>query len=184
MKTLKKQKGFALFEVLFFLLLAAVLVGGAYYVGKHQNKTSSNETSASTNNPAAKSSALSNKFTFKELGVQITLPKELLGLSYTHGSGDFYVLTTPEFNRTKMSCPVEGFSTIFKKTGQFDSTAPREGSSGLLKQFDQFHIAYGDPIFGAGLDPTCESTYQNITDTQDRLTASLREAFKTATEIQ
>lgn len=52
MKILNKQKGFAIFGVLFILLLAVALVGGAYYIAKHYNKTSSSTTTKPTDSYA------------------------------------------------------------------------------------------------------------------------------------
>ncbi|HET8991850.1 MAG TPA: hypothetical protein VFN31_02345 [Candidatus Saccharimonadales bacterium] len=50
----KNQKGFAVFEILFFVLLAIILVGAAYYVGKHSHSSSS-----ASNKPTSKTASSS-----------------------------------------------------------------------------------------------------------------------------
>lgn len=181
---LRRTAGFGLIEVLLIIIVAGIVGFGGYYVWYTQHNKDTSTSAENSNSTNSSSSTSAKQFVFKELGVQITLPDSLKDLSYIHGSGDISVMTTPEFNRTKGSCSIDGFSTVFKETGQFNSSTPREGSSGLLKQFDKFYIAYGDPVFGAGLDPVCEPVYQNITNMQDKLTASLKEAFKTAALTQ
>lgn len=47
MKKIKNQKGFAIFEVLFFVLVVVILVGAAYYVGTRHTKKTSNSVAAS-----------------------------------------------------------------------------------------------------------------------------------------
>jgi hypothetical protein len=62
-KPSKNQKGFAVFEVLFFLLLAIVLAGAAYYVGNHNNNTKSSSASVAPNSNANKESSDNNDVT-------------------------------------------------------------------------------------------------------------------------
>jgi hypothetical protein len=50
------QRGFAIFEVLFFVLLGLVLIGIAYYVGKHSNKTDNTQATKQTVTPQSKTS--------------------------------------------------------------------------------------------------------------------------------
>lgn len=51
----KKQHGFAVFEVLFFVLLAVVITGAAYYIGTRHNKSdkASSSTTSSSGKPAS-----------------------------------------------------------------------------------------------------------------------------------
>ncbi len=75
----KKQHGFAVFEVLFFVLLAVVITGAAYYIGTRHNKSSTEPTSSksTTSLPVStqkSSDALSN-YENKDLGFKFSYPK-------------------------------------------------------------------------------------------------------------
>ncbi|PJE65101.1 hypothetical protein COU91_03355 [Candidatus Saccharibacteria bacterium CG10_big_fil_rev_8_21_14_0_10_47_8] len=68
---IKQQRGFALFEVLFFVLLAAVIVGGAYYVGTRNNKSdNSTVTSSKSSTSQDSSSSTADWLTFSDDGTK------------------------------------------------------------------------------------------------------------------
>jgi hypothetical protein len=175
----RDQNGIATVEIVLFVIIF-VLIGFIALTDQ--------TVSTSSKAPVAKSTASASKFTFKEFGVAITLPKELEGMTYeTEELGNFMILnlTTPKFAQLGAICwahdPVQGtksFQTIQKKTTKYGS----DGFVGTnLKQFDGFYIAGNElPSF----DCEDSSKADEFKALGESLNSALNQAFKTATKIQ
>ncbi|HSX47586.1 MAG TPA: prepilin-type N-terminal cleavage/methylation domain-containing protein [Patescibacteria group bacterium] len=180
----KNQKGFALFEVLFFILLIAVLIGVAYYIGtKHDNKIStaaksSQDTKSTTSNTTTNQSL----FKFTNLGVQFKLPSSLSDLLYTpqtttDGSIGGYLSTTA-IEKLINNCQTDqtndtetlSIAGLDKINGQYDPGQIIEST--LLKQFSTFSIAISYPN---GINPCYPN--QNAMDQLKSQEHSTTEAF-------
>lgn len=188
----KNHKGFAVFEVLFFVLLALVLIGGAYYVGKHQSNKSgapSSKAKSNSNSPAntQPANSKSNKFVFKELGIAIELSQPIKNLSYTTTTINNTVvldLTTPEFVAALNACGNSGsspgdtsFEALDRKSGVYP-TNPHvlNGDGQLVKQFDGFYI---EAQFPNGLG--CRGS-QPESDNFSKASSDIQAATNTALE--
>lgn len=168
----RAQKGFTVIETLLVLILLAILGFTGYYV--YQTKSNTN----STYNSAAKSSqtpaSSTNKFVFKELGVQIPLPDTLKGLTYNvdSQSPSLYDVTSPMFKPTDAICTQ--FAQIYKVNGKYNAQANASfgKSETLLKQFNGFYVAENVPICALQSD----SGRSSVT--------ALEVAFKSASLVQ
>lgn len=188
----RSQDGFGIVEALCFIVMFS-MVGliGWYVINENQNSQEilDNIGGAEVQTSSSKTATAGKKFTFKELGVQITLPEELKGLTYIKSdSGNSYFLNMSSFTQLKDKCGEEGrpqgFTNIFKENGQYENL-PRGGDGGLLKQFDSFYIAYGDPLFSYQDIGECEQdNYDQLSDARSKLNDALKQAFKTATLVE
>ncbi len=130
---------------------------------------------------------VSKVIAFKDGGIKITLPELLQGMTYsknTSSADESYDVTTPQFKQLAAQCgdsAPTGFATIYAKAGQFPGQG-NEGTNGLLKQFDDRYIAYGDPLYGdAGCD---QKVYDQLATLQTSLIELLKSAFQDATEVK
>ncbi len=185
----KNQHGFSPIEILLLLVIVGLVVFIGFYVINSNHKTDqqlANSSKSSSTSSNQKTASNPTKFVFKELGVQITLPTELKGLTYsknTDAAGESYGLSTPKFKQLAATCGEDaptGFADLYAETGQFTSPGD-EGSNGLLKQFSSRYFAYGDSLYG---NPCDASIYSQLVDMQTSLVTSLTSAFATATEVQ
>lgn len=199
----QNQSGLATVEIILFVIVFA-LIGfiGWYVMGQNKSSkdTSDQAIKASESSPV-KAATASNKFVFKELGVQFDLPSDLKGLAYqtdtlTNEDGTKGVtlyLYTPDLLTTFEKCYGEkptadntpSFGAIGKLDGQYKEPGPNDGPvDPLLKQFDTFYISGGFPngITNCSAPGVDESLMHNKASA---LNTSFTDAFqKTATKVQ
>jgi hypothetical protein len=185
----RDEEGFSAVELLLALIFTAIVAFIGVYVAHNHDASKPAPTStigsAKDASIAPTPSDAAGRFVFKELGVQVTLPDDLKGLTYTkntYSTDEIYDVTTPEFKQLAAQCgdsAPTGFADVFKKSGQF-SAPGNEGSNGLLKQFDSYYIGYGDGLYG---NPCEQSIYDQLVGMQAKLNNSLKTAFATATKI-
>lgn len=170
------------------VLILAVISFGGYYVWHAQH---------SKTPPLA--TKKDNEFVFKELGVKITLPDALKGLSYKvesrknnqGGTSTVLYLGSPSMSDAVEQCYNQkvdsnspgNFGAIDKLDGQYspNTAGPTEGPP--LKQFDNFYIEGSQPN---GIT-TCTNPKVDAGLAQHeagKLFTELTEAFKTATLVQ
>lgn len=139
----RNQKGFGAVEGM-LLIIIVLLVGFicyyVYHTKNNSNTSYNNATSANSSTPSTNSSLLK----IPELGVQLTVPAELKGLSYTT-QGSYVDFHMSDLDTMANSCEDKGPMVInewSKQNGQF-----QEGpGTGLIKQFGDFYIvANGGP---------------------------------------
>jgi hypothetical protein len=195
----QNQSGLATVEIVLFVIIFALIGFIGWYVVK-QNKDSQDlsdqtaKTSYNTVSPTDKIGTaipLGTKFTFKELGVEITLPNSLKDIAYsknTYSNDPSYDVYTSEFKEEANKCSDDptanpaGFASISKHNGTYKAKTPNESTNGLLKQFDGFYFSYGDPLFGAVGCP--DKVYDKLVDMQGKLIPVLQEAFGGAELVQ
>ena len=187
------QKGFGAVEALLILILLSILGFTGYYVYHTSKDANSSYDNASTsNNATAQKSAVSDKFVFKEIWVQVTLPASLKDLAYTTSTSDgvtYLDLYTPGFEDALHKCDPSTtqsnnspFISIAKMTGQFNQDNNPE--VGNLKQFSDFWISGASPNGIVCADTTSQSDKDNFQSMfTDSITAT-RDAFKTATLVK
>lgn len=186
--TIQKQKGFAVIELVLFIVILVALGGIGWYVVSSNHKTQSQlDKLAQTSGSSA--STMKSKFVFKELGVQITLPNSLKGLTYdvdtTYG---YNYLTSDQFKTALKDCGSDttlnnssgSFASLLKKSGEYPAE-PTIDDGQLLKQFQSFYIGMGVPN-GLGCDDTTKA--EQLNKVAHDLQAAIAEAFKTATLVQ
>jgi len=190
------QRGFTIVETLLALLVAAVIGFGGYYVWHNQHSktttTSPAKTVATNSQPTTSAKVASTFLAFKELGVQITVPETLKGLSYSAREGTsitgepttFIYLTSDAFKSFVTSCggtdTAASFAGINKVTGTYPTNPTPQNSDGaLLKQFSGFYIEGS-----ADQQSTPCTTDQDISTLRSSLFSDLATAFKTAALTQ
>jgi cytoskeletal protein RodZ len=192
----RNQKGIATVEIVLFVVLFTLVGFIGWYVMKQNkdNEDLSNQTVKTSDSASSKvgtATSQGTKFTFKELGVQVTLPKELKDIAYsknTYSNDPSYNVYTPAFKELADKCGDDptanpaGFATISKTNGTFKANAAGESNNGLLKQFSGFYFSYGDPLYGAVGCP--DDVYKQLTDMQKTLLISLQGAFSGAELVQ
>lgn len=166
------------------IIILAILAGGLYLNNKQGSKLSKDTagTTVNSNGP---------KYTFKEFGVQVTLPDALKDMKYSvtsppEGGPSITILklSTKEFMTAANKClgtpenTEQSFASLVK--------TPRTGNNPpaieTLKQFDDFYIGnLGAPM----KDATCQSssTKQALEDISSKVNKALKEAFKTAVKV-
>jgi hypothetical protein len=191
------QNGLAAVETVLFVIIFALIAGIGWYVVT-QNKDSkdlSSETTKTSNSSVPPASTASNKFVFKEYGVQIAVPNSLKGLTYRAEQGTsitgkstvFIYLTSDSFksylNTCKSTDSAAAFGGINKVAGTYPSNPTSENSEGaLLKQFDGFYI---EGSADQQSNPCGDDSYsQGVDKERSTLFTALSEAFKTATLVQ
>jgi len=183
------QKGFGAVEALLILILLSILGFTGYYVYHTSKDANSSYDNASTSsNAAAQKSAVSNKFVFKEIGVQFNTADDLKGLAYKVDSGYSY-LTDDAFIGALKTCPDYktgdnggGFAAISKTNGQYPPNANPITVGALLKQFPDFWVSYAFPN-GLGCSDTSKS--QSIYDSASAEAHKFYDDFqKTASIVQ
>ncbi|MDO8591518.1 MAG: prepilin-type N-terminal cleavage/methylation domain-containing protein [bacterium] len=185
------QRGFTIVETLLALLIVAVIGFGGYYVWHTRQTTKSIDTSSNQTTQSTASATKSNQFVFKELGVQITLPDSLKGLSYSISTTDgttYLGLSTPAFVDALHKCDSSTanfnnsvFVSIAKIPGQYDENSmPGTGS---LKQFPDFFISGASPN-GIICDATSQQDQDQFSSVFQSSNAAVSDAFKTATLTQ
>lgn len=183
----KDQNGFGMIESLLAVIAVILLIGVGFYIAhsSKDNETVGDTTKISQEKKTA-AQPIVEEFTFKELGLKITLPDDLKGLTYsknTFAADEAYNVTTPQFTQLAAKCgesAPEGFTSIYVKSGQYPGPG-NEGANGLLKQLDDRYVAYGDSLYG---NPCEESLYAQLSDARDKLVASLKTAFESAKEVE
>lgn len=183
----RSQHGFGVVELLCFIVMFSMVGLIGWYVineNMRSQETLDNiggaEVQTSSAKPAAKAG---DKFVFKELGVQITLPDELKDMTYTtevleHAEGKPTILNlaTPRFSELAAICwkddPVGSpysFQIIQKKNNNDTFSGTK------LKQFEGFYIGGNElPDFSCEQEPEFEKLGQS-------LNKALNTAFETAT---
>jgi cytoskeletal protein RodZ len=191
------QKGIATIELVLFAIIIALIGFIGWYVmkqGKDNQKLTDQTVKSSnsaTSSKVGSATSEGTKFTFKELGVQVTLPKSLKDIAYTkntYSSDPSYDVYTAAFKDEASKCGDDatanpaGFANISKHTGVYKAASPSESTHGLLKQFDGVYFSYGDPLYGAVGCP--QEVYNKLVDMQKPLLISLQEAFGSAELVQ
>lgn len=166
------QNGFSVVEgLLLFVIVTIIGVIGYFVYNAKQNAdtTLGNAAKSSQGQPLSArtkaKNAQSNKvsaFKFNELGVQFTLPDSLKGLSYNieklpNEQGvkeDVLYLDDSALATVMNKCVASvggtntsqtvNFAAISRTEGKYDAKV-EQGESGLLMQFDGFHIIVGYP---------------------------------------
>lgn len=186
----RAQSGFGAIEALLILILLTVVGFTGYYVyhsQKNSNSSYNNAAQSSSSTPATASS--SNKFVFKELGIQMTLNDRLKGLRYRTDSGNLYI-TDSTYDAAINKCSDSqqsneiggGYTAIGKTDGQYPADANPIQDGILLKQFTNFYVTYGVPN-GNGCSDLSQS--QNLHDVADQERGYFVDQFKaTATEVK
>lgn len=186
------QNGFGAIETLLVLILLSILGFTGYYVYHSRNNANSTYNNASKSASSTPATASTNKFVFKELGVQVDLPSDLKDLTYivNNQNGVQYLeLTTPKFVEALSKCNPGGgdnsgavFVSIDKKSGNFPSNPSVFNNDGsLLKQFDNFYI---EAQYPNGLGCSDLSHSEDFTSVYTGQKEAVGEAFKDATLVQ
>jgi hypothetical protein len=191
----RPQAGFGIVEALCFIVMFS-MVGliGWYVINENQNsqETLDNIGGAEVQTSPSKPTAAGDKFVFKEFRVQITLPEDLKGLSYTSSTTSSegqqvttLGLTTPSYESAFKKCdPDSGvdkpvFTSLYKASGQYIAENQGENQV-LLKQFNDFYFGATTP---SGI--VCNSTTrQQFEEINTKVRSALTEAFKTATLVE
>jgi hypothetical protein len=162
-KISSNQNGFAVLELVLVIIIVLGLGGIGWYVVSANHKTTTQLDAAakeSASTPAVKKSSgapasttSSNKFVFKEMGVEFDLPSDLKGMSYTvshYSDGDAYGLTIASFTSANEQCygqKIDGsgptFASISKGSGTFSQD--QYPVAQLLKQFDSSFVIVSYP---------------------------------------
>jgi prepilin-type N-terminal cleavage/methylation domain-containing protein len=187
------QKGFTVIETLLVLILISIIGFTGYYVWHTQKNTNSSYNNAAKSNSSTPASAeTSNKFVFKELGVEFTLTDNLKGLSYATFNGSDYI-SDSAFKEALNECTdvnqtaagdalAASYTAISKAKGQYPANANPIDYGALLKQFPDFYISYGVPN-GNGCSDLSQS--ENLKSVADTERSYFIDAFKaTATEVK
>lgn len=189
---------------LLIIILAGLGLIGWYVVNSNHKTQTQLDKLAKTSDITTKNtqtSAAGSKFVFKELGVQITLPDALKGLSYKvenlknnqGGTSPVLYLETSSMSNAVEQCYNQkvdpnsppNFGAISKIDGQYSSTSSTDGPTEgpPLKQFDKFYISGSRPN---GIT-TCINPKVDEGLAQHEsfiLFEALKEAFKTAQIVQ
>lgn len=185
---MRNQKGFGAVEGLLFLILLSILGFTGYYVYHTKNNANSTYNNATNSGSSTTVLTQSDKFVFKELGVQFDPKNDLKGLNYTVDSG-YSTLTDDAFLNALKNCPDYksgdnggGFAAISKMSGQYPPNANPITDGALLKQFPDFWISYAFPN-GLGCSDTSKA--QALHDSASAEATKFYNDFqKTATQIQ
>lgn len=184
------QKGFTVVETLLVLILLAIIGFTGYYVWHSQKNANSNLNSAVTTSSKTQTATNSNKFVFKELGVQIDLPNSLKDLKYDVSSlnGTTYLnLTTPEYNAALLKCDPSSTSggtivSIAKIPGQFNQD--ENIGSGNLHQFKDFWISGASPNGIVCADSASDQDKAEWQTSFQGNFQAVKNAFETATLVK
>jgi len=167
----RDQKGFGAVEGMLLVIIVLLVGFIGYYVYHTKNNTNSsynNAASANNSTPATNSSLLK----IPELGIQLSLPTELKGLTYQK-HGDYVDFYMPDLNSLAKTCK-EGQEPMVinewtKLNGQFQDGP----GMGLIKQFDSFYIAAN----GGPNGRTCSN--DKVFDLKIKYAQALNDASKT-----
>lgn len=183
------QKGFGAIEVLLVIIAVTLIVGVGFYVmnandDKDENANAS-QNSMTTSDKPTKMNKKPVTFEFAEL--KVSVPKadlnELIYTKSTLEGLEGYYVATQAFKDLAAKCgenPPSGLY-VYSKEGQYPGQG-QEGFNGLVKQFSDGYIAYGDGVYGnIGCD---ETTYSQLSDMQEDVAAKLKAAFADAKELQ
>lgn len=188
------QKGFSVVETVLLVVIAGLLAGVGWYVYDSNRETQDRldkieQTSDQT--PVAESAKAGEKFVFKELGISITLPKELEGLSYKYEANiKSAYLNTTAFAEAYEKCYGEkidpnydSFGAIGRGEGQYQPPVDGPGGGTLIKQLDKFYI---DGSLPNGLTTCTQPGVDEglVQDESRRLFDKVAEAVKSATVVE
>lgn len=185
------QTGFTIVELLLVLILVSILGFTGYYVYHSQKNTNNSYNNASSSNSSTPANISSNKFVFKELGVEFTPTSNLKGFGYIAVDGSMYI-TDSAFKGAVNKCSDENtasgdalaasYTAITKKNGQYPTNPNPIDDGILLKQFKTFYVTYGVPN-GSGCPNLSQS--ENLKTVGDQERGYFLDAFKaTAAEVK
>jgi len=191
------QRGFTFLEVILLVVIAIGVGGTGWYVVNSTHKTQTQHDKISKPPPETPKSGSSSptsstgKFVFKEIGVEITLPTGLSGLTYktSNSGGTVYLnLTTPQFvtavhncNSTIQDIPDVPFASISKVAGQYNQA--NNPGVGNLKQFKDFWVRE-TPAKVALCDTSSVKSTAYYGEVLNQVYTALKEAFDTADLVQ
>lgn len=192
--------GLARVWLLILLIVALAAAGGGAYYWRHRsdnsnkNQTTANQTAKTTNTKpkvptvSPPKSAAGAAMTISDLGVKVSVPASLSGLSYTVTTA-----TGPQGDITTVQFIMKSYSTLANQcAGVPDTTvhpfanlskAVTSQPSGVVKSFRDYSIVNS----GSSLPPnfSCKDSgvQQQLVSLGTQLTADLQTMFQSAQEI-
>lgn len=187
------QKGFGAVEGLLAVIAIALVVGVGFYVvnANKDDKKSETATSTSQKNETKPTEQKKDYLEVKELGIKVPSKGiESIGYKLSDGStpdAKVYIFSDSEITKKVNSCRLSGekfeeyeLYEIFRGNGKFNPNREAGSTTQLLKQFDDFYIAYiGQPNFSSCTD-TAGTSVDNteVTTSTEQAQANLSKAFE------
>lgn len=178
------QKGFTIVEGLLVVIAITLIVGVGFYImntSKDDTETKQSTTTTTKTEPADTKKQTA-AFEFENL--KVVVPEDDLGdlmyeTSNVDGIDQGYNVSTQAFKDLAKQCgqtiPTGVF--VYSKAGTYPGQG-NEGFNGLLKQFSDGYVAYGDGLYGSV--GCSETVYGQLSDMQEAIADKLKAAFAKA----
>lgn len=190
--------GFAAYQVI-VLIVAVFAIGLAifwYTTDKNGPSKSTTSNGVTANSSDLTVTSTSPKYTFKELGVQVSLPSFISKLSYTVSRPpaavpdkslfftrlqlDSYTQVANRCFKLKATTP-QYFANLVKNQGEPGASNPNVQ---VLKQFNNYYITNIGASIGSVAKCTDTSVQQDLVNINANLNKALVNAFQTAQEVK